>query len=224
MSAAAAPALEVKDVHRRYHLAGHEIHVLRGVSLRVDPGERVFLCGPSGSEKTTLLYILGGLEKPTQGDVYMEGKPMYATSGNDRARMRNAGLGFVFQNYHLLPELTALENVMLPSLIKGKPAESRAKELLARVGLGERLHHLPTELSGGEQQRVALARSLINDPPIMLADEPTGNLDAATGQKIMDLLFDIVSEAKKTLVVVTHDEKLAERGDRKLVIQKGLVV
>ncbi len=217
------PALEVKDVHRRYHLAGHELHVLRGISLQVQPGEKVFLCGASGSGKTTLLYILGGLEKPTEGDVFMEGKPMYAAGRNSRADMRNAGLGFVFQNYHLLPELTAMENVVLPSLIKGRPAQTRAKELLGRVGLGERLHHLPTELSGGEQQRVALARSLINDPPILLADEPTGNLDAATGKQIMDLLFDIVTESKKTLVVVTHDANLAQRGDRTLVIKKGLL-
>jgi putative ABC transport system ATP-binding protein/lipoprotein-releasing system ATP-binding protein len=221
MGAMAFPALEVKDVHRRYHLAGHEIHVLKGISLQVEPAEKVFLCGASGSGKTTLLYILGGLEKPTEGDVYMGGKPMYAASKNTRASMRNSGLGFVFQNYHLLPELTAVENVMLPAIISGKPSESRAKELLARVGLGERLHHLPTELSGGEQQRVALARSLINDPPILLADEPTGNLDAATGKQIMDLLFEIVNESKKTLVVVTHDSNLAERGDRKLVIKLG---
>lgn len=217
------PALEVKDVHRRYHLAGHELHVLRGISLRVEPTEKLFLCGASGSGKTTLLYILGGLEKPTQGDVFMQGKPMYATGRNKRAAMRNAGLGFVFQNYHLLPELTAIENVVLPSLIKGKPAQARAKELLGRVGLGERLQHLPTELSGGEQQRVALARALINDPPILLADEPTGNLDAATGTQIMDLLFEVVAEAKKTLVVVTHDANLAKRGDRTLVIHKGLL-
>ena len=218
------PALEVRDVHRRYHLAGHELHVLKGVSLQVHPGEKVFLCGASGSGKTTLLYILGGLEKPTQGDVYVSGQAMYASSPSKRANIRNQGLGFVFQNYHLLPELTALENVTLPSLISGKVAQERAKELLGRVGLGERMHHLPTELSGGEQQRVALARSLINDPAIILADEPTGNLDAATGKQIMDLLFQIVDESKKTLLVVTHDANLAERGDRKLVIQKGLLV
>jgi putative ABC transport system ATP-binding protein/lipoprotein-releasing system ATP-binding protein len=216
--------LEVKDVHRRYHIGGHDLHVLRGVSLHVSRGERVFLCGASGSGKTTLLYILGGLEKPTQGEVFIEGRPMYGVSSGQRARVRNQSLGFVFQNYHLLPELTALENVSLPSLIGGKPARDRAKELLGRVGLGERLHHLPTELSGGEQQRVALARSLINDPSIILADEPTGNLDAATGRQIMDLLFEIVAEAKKTLVVVTHDENLASRGDRKLLIKQGLLV
>ncbi len=197
--------------------------MLRGVSLQVHAGEKVFLCGPSGSGKTTLLYILGGLEKPTQGDVFVSGQALYASSSKLRARIRNKELGFVFQNYHLLPELTALENVTLPALIGGASSEQRATELLGRVGLGERLHHLPTELSGGEQQRVALARALINDPAIILADEPTGNLDAATGSQIMDLLFAVVAESQKTLLVVTHDAKLAERGDRKLVIQQGLL-
>ena len=215
--------LEVREVHRHYHLGGHDLHVLRGVSLQVGEGEKVFLCGASGSGKTTLLYILGGLEKPTQGDVFVSGQPLYASSSGQRARIRNKELGFVFQNYHLLPELTALENVALPSLISGSSAQERAKDLLGRVGLGERIHHLPTELSGGEQQRVALARALINDPAIILADEPTGNLDAATGKQIMDLLFEVVAESRKTLLVVTHDANLAQRGDRKLVIQKGLL-
>jgi predicted ABC-type transport system involved in lysophospholipase L1 biosynthesis ATPase subunit len=215
------PALQAQDVHRRYQLAGHEIHVLRGLSLEVSQGERIFLCGASGAGKTTLLYTLGGLEKPTSGDVLIAGKALYAASRNERTRLRNRAMGFVFQNYHLLPDLTALENVSLPSLIGGKLVTERAKELLGRVGLGERLHHLPTELSGGEQQRVALARSLINDPGIILADEPTGNLDAATGKQIMDLLFDVVAETKKTLVVVTHDANLATRGDRRLMIRQG---
>lgn len=215
------PALKASDVHRRYRLAGHEVHVLRGVSLEVRQGERVFLCGASGAGKTTLLYTLGGLEKPSTGDVYIRGEALYATSSKQRARLRNQGLGFVFQNYHLLPDLTALENVLLPSLISGKLAQERAVELLKRVGLEQRLHHLPTELSGGEQQRVALARALINDPAIILADEPTGNLDATTGKQIMELLFTVVEETKKTLVVVTHDMNLAERGDRRLVLKEG---
>lgn len=218
-----APALSVKDVQRRYKLAGHELHVLKGVSLNVEHGERVFLCGASGSGKTTLLYILGGLEKPNTGEVLIEGRPLYGATSQQRAGIRNRQLGFVFQNYHLLPELTALENVTLPSLIGGKVAETRAKELLGRVGLGERLLHFPTELSGGEQQRVALARALINDPGIILADEPTGNLDAATGKQIMDLLFQIVEESKKTLVVVTHDANLAARGDRTLTLREGML-
>jgi len=216
-----SPALQAQEVHRRYHLAGHEIHVLRGLSLEVQQGERIFFCGASGAGKTTLLYTLGGLEKPSSGDVLIGGKALYGSRAKERARLRNQSLGFVFQNYHLLPDLTALENVSLPSLIGGRLATSRAKELLDRVGLTERLHHLPTELSGGEQQRVALARALINDPGIILADEPTGNLDASTGKQIMDLLFEVVDEAKKTLVVVTHDTNLATRGDRRLMIREG---
>ncbi len=216
-------ALSVKDVHRHYHLGGHDVHVLKGVSLDVAHGERVFLCGASGAGKTTLLYVLGGLEKPTSGDVFIAGQPMYAASSKVRAQVRNKQLGFVFQNYHLLPDLTAIENVMLPSLIGGKAARDRAKELLGRVGLAERTHHLPTELSGGEQQRVALARSLINDPAIILADEPTGNLDAATGGQIMELLFKVVEEAGKTLVVVTHDQNLAKLGERRMILKQGVL-
>ena len=217
------PALSAKDVHRTYKLGGHDVNVLRGVTLDVAHGERVFLCGASGAGKTTLLYTLGGLEKPTSGDVFINGQPLYAASGSRRAMLRNTALGFVFQNYHLLPELTALENVMLPSMIGGKLAMERARELLGRVGLSERVMHLPTELSGGEQQRVALARSLINDPAIILADEPTGNLDSTTGQQIMELLFGVVDENRKTLVVVTHDQRLASLGDRKLIISEGRV-
>jgi putative ABC transport system ATP-binding protein/lipoprotein-releasing system ATP-binding protein len=219
----AACKLEVRNVHRHYHLGGHDLHVLRGVSLQVGEGEKVFLCGASGSGKTTLLYILGGLEKPTQGEVFVSGNGLYSSTSTVRARIRNKELGFVFQNYHLLPELTALENVALPALIDGRASQDRARELLGRVGLGDRLQHLPTELSGGEQQRVALARALVNDPAIILADEPTGNLDAATGKQIMDLLFEIVSESRKTLLVVTHDANLAQRGDRTLRIQQGLL-
>ncbi|TLD68731.1 ABC transporter ATP-binding protein [Phragmitibacter flavus] len=215
------PALTVKDLHRRYHLAGHEIHVLRGLTFDVEHGEKVFLRGASGAGKTTLLYTMGGLEKPTSGDVLINGQPLYAASKNQRAHIRNQSLGFVFQNYHLIPDLTALENVALPSLIRGKPALERASQLLERVGLGERLQHLPTELSGGEQQRVALARALINDPKIILADEPTGNLDAQNGKQIIDLLFGIIEESNRTLVVVTHDAQLATRGDRTLIIENG---
>jgi putative ABC transport system ATP-binding protein/lipoprotein-releasing system ATP-binding protein len=217
------PALSAKDVHRTYRLAGHEVNVLRGITLDVQHGERVFLCGASGAGKTTLLYTLGGLEKPTSGDVFINGQPLYAASSKKRAQLRNTALGFVFQNYHLLPELTAIENVMLPSLIGGKVAIERARELLGRVGLGERVLHLPTELSGGEQQRVALARALINDPAIILADEPTGNLDSTTGKQIMELLFGVVDEARKTLVVVTHDQTMSSLGDRKLMIREGRV-
>ena len=219
---AAAP-LQARDVHRRYKLGAQELHVLRGMNLEVAPGEKVFLCGKSGAGKTTLLYVLGGLEKPTQGDVLVQGTSLYHVAAKQRSLTRNQMMGFVFQHYYLLPDLTALENVLLPAMISGRNAELRARDLLDRVGLSERTGHLPTELSGGEQQRVAIARALINDPGILFADEPTGNLDAGTGGGVMDMLLGIVGEAQKTLIVVTHDTKLAERGDRKLILQDGLL-
>ncbi|MBE7496431.1 MAG: ABC transporter ATP-binding protein [Verrucomicrobiaceae bacterium] len=216
----AAPLIAT-DVHRTYHLAGHDLPVLRGVNLEVKAGEKVFLCGQSGAGKTTLLYVLGGLEQPTSGDVMVHGRSLYRAAAAERARTRNEVMGFVFQHYFLLPELTALENVLLPAMIGGKKAESRARELLDTVGLSQRLNHLPTELSGGEQQRVAIARSLINDPGIIYADEPTGNLDASTGSGVIDMLMKVVNEAQKTLIVVTHDRELATRGDRRLILKDG---
>jgi putative ABC transport system ATP-binding protein/lipoprotein-releasing system ATP-binding protein len=220
MSQNAAPLIAT-DVHRTYHLAGHDLPVLRGVNLEVKAGEKVFLCGQSGAGKTTLLYVLGGLEQPTAGDVLVHGRSLYKSPAGERARMRNEVMSFVFQHYFLLPELTALENVALPAMIGGRKAEDRARELLSKVGLAERLHHLPTELSGGEQQRVAIARALINDPGIIYADEPTGNLDASTGTGVIDMLMQVVDEAKKTLIVVTHDRQLATRGDRRLLLKDG---
>ena len=220
MSQEAAP-LAAHDVHRTYHLAGHDLPVLRGVNVEVAAGEKVFLCGQSGAGKTTLLYVLGGLEQPTSGDVLVHGRSLYQAAAAERARTRNEVMGFVFQHYFLLPELTALENVMLPAMIGGKKAETRARELLDKVGLTARLQHLPTELSGGEQQRVAIARALINNPGIIYADEPTGNLDASTGSGVIDMLMQVVDEAKKTLVVVTHDQTLAKRGDRRLLLKEG---
>lgn len=220
MSSAAAP-LNAQDVHRTYTIGGHELKVLRGVNLSVAAGEKVFLCGQSGAGKTTLLYVLGGLEKPTEGDVKIHGQSLYHDSEKARAKLRNEHMGFVFQHYFLLPELTALENVTLPALIGGRGADERARHLLDRVGLKDRMDHLPTELSGGEQQRVAIARALINDPGILYADEPTGNLDAKTGGGVMDMLLEVVDESKKTLVVVTHDQSLTKRGDRTLLIRDG---
>lgn len=220
MSQEAAP-LAAHDVHRTYHLAGHDLPVLRGVNVEVAAGEKVFLCGQSGAGKTTLLYVLGGLEQPTSGDVLVHGRSLYQAAAAERARTRNEVMGFVFQHYFLLPELTALENVMLPAMIGGKKGEARARELLDKVGLTARLQHLPTELSGGEQQRVAIARALINNPGIIYADEPTGNLDASTGSGVIDMLMQVVDEAKKTLVVVTHDQTLAKRGDRRLLLKEG---
>lgn len=224
MTAPAAAPLIATDVHRRYRLGGHELHVLRGVDLEVPPGQKVFLCGASGAGKTTLLYVLGGLEKPSSGDVLIHGQSLYHVPAKQRALARNRTMGFVFQHYFLLPELTALENVVLPAMIGGRNAEARARELLERVGLGGRLDHLPTELSGGEQQRVAIARALINDPGIIFADEPTGNLDATTGEGVIGMLLSVVEESKKTLIVVTHDTGLAARGDRRLILREGRLV
>jgi len=218
---AEAATLLATDVYRTYKIGGHELPVLRGLNVEVKPGEKVFLCGQSGAGKTTLLYVLGGLEKPTSGDVLVHGKSLYHGSAKERAQARNRTMGFVFQHYFLLPELTALENVMLPAMIGGRQSEARARELLDRVGLTHRLAHLPTELSGGEQQRVAIARALINDPGILYADEPTGNLDANTGSGVMDMLMGVVEESRKTLVVVTHDQNLAKRGDRRLILKQG---
>ena len=159
-----------------------------------------------------------------RGDVQVLGQSLYHIPAKKRAEARNRTMGFVFQHYFLLPELTALENVMLPAMIGGGKGEKRARELLDRVGLSGRLDHLPTELSGGEQQRVAIVRAIINDPAIIFADEPTGNLDAATGTGVMDMLMTVVSEAKKTLIVVTHDQNIAQKGDRRLIIRDGALV
>ncbi len=215
------PHLVATDLQRSFTLAHRRIDVLRGVSLSVEHGESLFLCGPSGAGKTTLLYTLAGLEKPDRGTVEIAGRSLYQGNSDRQARLRNSEVGFVFQSYFLLPELTALENVMLPRMIGGRRGEAEARAALAQVGLGERGHHLPAEMSGGEQQRVAIARALINDPALVFADEPTGNLDSKTGEAIVDLLLALVREKRKTLVVVTHDTGLAARGDRTLIIQDG---
>ncbi|PYK29249.1 MAG: ABC transporter [Verrucomicrobia bacterium] len=197
------------------------IEVLRGISVDVAAGEIIFICGASGAGKTTLLYTLAGLERPEAGTVEFDGHNLYNGSSSSQARFRNKKMGFVFQGYFLLPELTALENVSLPGMIGRSRSQKAAEESLAAVGLADRLQHLPPELSGGEQQRVAIARAMVNDPEIIFADEPTGNLDSATGQSIVELLLGLARERKKTLVIVTHDTSLAARGDRELHIKDG---
>ncbi len=215
--------LSAENIRRTFTIGSGTIDVLRGVNLTVLPGERVFLCGPSGAGKTTLLYILGGLEAPSKGRVILNGQSIYERSNASQAEIRGRYTGYVFQNYLLLPELTALENVCLPAMIRGRQAKERAAHLLNQVGLGARLQHLPSELSGGEQQRVAIARALVNDPQVLFADEPTGNLDSKTGGEVMNLLLSVVAETKKTLMVVTHDTRLAGQGDRKLVLRDGML-
>jgi ABC-type lipoprotein export system ATPase subunit len=216
-------ALWAENLHVTYHVGSTDVPVLRGLNLSVSPGEKVFLCGPSGAGKTTLLYTLGGLEAPNQGKVLAGGASLYELSNGARANLRNQQMGYIFQNYLLLPELTALENVVLPALIGGRRAKQRGEELLAKVGLSKRLDHLPAQLSGGEQQRVAIARALINDPAFLFADEPTGNLDSHTGMEVMNLLLSAVADSGKTLMVVTHDASLATLGDRTLMMRDGLM-
>ncbi|MBT8044063.1 MAG: ABC transporter ATP-binding protein [Verrucomicrobiae bacterium] len=215
--------IKAENIHRGYSLGKKRVEVLHGINLEIHRGEKVFLCGPSGAGKTTLMYVLAGLERPEQGAVWVEGRNLYALSRRQQAAIRNRQMSYIFQNYYLMPELTALENVMIPAMIGGKDLTDKARESLERVGLAKRTDHLPAELSGGEQQRVAIARALVNSPQIIFADEPTGNLDSRNGSQVMDMLMALADEDDATLVVVTHDEGLAEHGDRKLVIKDGLI-
>jgi putative ABC transport system ATP-binding protein/lipoprotein-releasing system ATP-binding protein len=217
------PQLVARDLFQSFQMGARRIEVLRGISMEIAYGEAVFLCGASGAGKTTLLYTLGGLERPESGTVQFEGRQLYSGSSASQARIRNKKMGFVFQGYFLLPELSALENVWLSGRIGGESKSENAEAILRAVGLAERMHHLPAELSGGEQQRVAIARALGNDPDIIFADEPTGNLDSKTGDAIMELLLNLARERHKTVLVVTHDERLAARGDRTLRIADGVL-
>lgn len=215
--------ISATNLHRSYSIGPKTVEVLHGLSLHISPAERVFLCGPSGAGKTTLMYTLAGLEQPQQGSVHIKGVDIYALSLRRRAFFRNETMGFIFQNYMLMPELTALENASLATAIAGTEATERVIALMERVGLADRLHHLPNELSGGEQQRVAIVRALAHDPAIIFADEPTGNLDSRNGAQILDLLFGLAEEGGKTLVIVTHDAQIAACGDRTLTIRDGVV-
>ncbi len=215
--------IRAENLHRSYRIGKKNIEVLHGLDLHIKKGERVFLCGPSGAGKTTLMYTLAGLEAPQQGQVFIDGHSIYDMGERRRALLRNEKMGFIFQNYMLMPELTALENASLATAISGEEATDRIAALLERVGLGARMDHLPNELSGGEQQRVAIARALAHRPAILFADEPTGNLDSNNGRQILDLLFELVEEQGTTLVVVTHDREVAKRGDRTLTIYDGVV-
>jgi putative ABC transport system ATP-binding protein/lipoprotein-releasing system ATP-binding protein len=218
------PRLSARGLERSFRIGGNRIPVLRGIDLDLAPAESVFLCGASGAGKTTLLYTIAGLETPEAGSVEFEGRSLYGLSGNALARLRNERMGFVFQSYFLLPELTALENVLLPSLIGGKKTESRAQELLDRVWLKDRMDHLPAEMSGGEQQRVAIARAFVNRPKLLIADEPTGNLDPGTSVGIMKLL-DRINRLGTTVVMSTHDAQIVDQMRRRVVeLENGHVV
>ncbi len=204
--------LSARGVSKTYVMGARSLEVLRGVNVTVNRGDFLSLRGASGAGKSTLLHLLGGLDSPSAGEIWFAEKNLTAMSNGELAKLRNAKIGFVFQAYHLLPELDALENVCLPARIARRPVaatEARGRELLARVGLKERVEHRPYELSGGEQQRVAIARALINEPELVLADEPTGNLDSHTGDEIIQLLCSLRAERQTTLIIATHDARIA---------------
>jgi lipoprotein-releasing system ATP-binding protein len=223
-ASASGPIVVASNLRKTYIVGANTLEVLRGVNLTVEHGEFLALRGASGAGKSTLLHLLGGLDLPNSGDIFFVGKNLRQLSNSALTQLRNTRVGFIFQAYHLLPELTALENVMLPARMARKSVgstETRARDLLARVGLGKRIEHRPYELSGGEQQRVAIARALVNEPDLILADEPTGNLDSHTGDEIFQLLCALRDERRATLVVATHDARLAARAQRVVELADG---
>lgn len=227
-----APLLEAVGITRNYSLGGRTVPVLKGIDLAIHEGDSLAILGPSGAGKTTFLQILGGIDTPTGGKVLYRGQDLGHQSKKERASFRNQKLGFVFQFYHLFKDLSALENVLLPAMIgrgfleylgSHRALMTRARELLARVGLDDRQHHRPAQLSGGERQRVAIARALMEQPEVLLCDEPTGNLDRGTGESILDLLFELREEMVRTLVLVTHDPQLTKRTVGNVRIVDGVV-
>ena len=218
--------IQVRALTKSIQTVAHRVDILKGIDLEIPQGQFAAVMGPSGSGKSTLLGLLAGLDSPTSGQVLLDGQDITRLAENEMALLRGRKIGFVFQAYHLIPTLTAEENVLLPMELAGQDAggRERARELLDRVGLKGRRAHYPAQLSGGEQQRVALARAFALRPPILLADEPTGNLDTATGRAVMDLLLTLNREEGATLVLVTHEESLAESADRRILLRDGLVV
>lgn len=220
--------IELDDVRRVYDLGEIQVHALRTVTLNIELGEYVALVGPSGSGKSTLMNTLGCLDRPTHGSYLLDGEEIVKMSRDQRARIRNRQLGFVFQNFNLLSRTTALENVELPLLysrgISNRERRERAKDLLARVGLGDRFYHHTNQLSGGQQQRVAIARALVNQPSILMGDEPTGNLDSKTSREVIELFRELNEEQKITVILVTHDQNVAKNAKRTIVLRDGEVV
>lgn len=232
LHAAVTPIVSVRDLHKRLRTGGSVVEILKGISFTVAPGEFLAIMGASGSGKSTLLGLLAGLDDPTSGEVLWQGKAISALPENDLAQLRGRTIGFVFQSYQLIPTLTALENVLLPyelnedtgASASRKGGVDRARQLLTSVGLSSRLSHYPVQLSGGEQQRVALARAFMLRPPLVLADEPTGNLDSTNGEHVLELLLQLNRSEGTTLILVTHDPELASYASRRIVLRDGQVV
>ena len=221
------PLLEAKNIVKVFQKGGRRVEVLKGISLKIKKESMIGVVGPSGVGKSTLLHILGTLEKPSDGKVFYNGENLYKKSPDELAKLRNNRLGFVFQFHYLLTEFSAIENTMMPALVGGwdkKKAKEASENILIKVGLKDRMQHKPGELSGGEQQRVAVARALIMNPAILLADEPTGNLDSKTGKELQDLLFEFNKKMKTAMIVVTHNEMLAKRLEKTIHIHDGKVV
>ncbi len=221
------PMIRITDLHKSFIMGSQELTVLKGIDLEIPRGQMVAIVGASGAGKSTMLHIMGMLDRPTKGTVYFDNQDLFQMSEAQQAEFRNRRIGFVFQFHHLLPEFTALENACMPALIQRRPieeVEQEATTLLQEVGLGQRLHHKPGELSGGEQQRVAVARALLQKPDLVLADEPTGNLDTHTGEALFGLLRDLNRTRKTTFVIVTHNDKLSAQSDRIIYMQDGMIV
>ncbi len=220
-----AKMIELRNLSKSIQNGPRTVEILRDITLTISSGQFVAILGASGSGKSTLLGLMAGLDTPTSGEIRLDGTPVHNLVERDLASVRGSKIGFVFQSYQLIPTLTALENVLLPMELNGGASDAgRAGQLLEQVGLAERMNHYPVQLSGGEQQRVAIARAFANQPPIILADEPTGNLDSNNGHLVLDLLLERNREAGATLVLVTHDAQLAARADRKIVLSDGRVV
>jgi len=223
-----SPLIQLNNIERTFHMGEIDVHVLKGISLSINRGELVALIGSSGSGKTTLMNILGCLDRPSKGEYHLDGQEISGLSNDARAMVRNRKMGFVFQNFNLLPRTTALEQVIMPlsytaAAMTDRQAKDRGKQLLTKVGLGDRMDHTPSQLSGGQQQRVAIARALVNRPPVLFADEPTGNLDSKTTQEVLKMFQDLNRDEGITIILVTHDPVVAAAANRNIRLKDGLV-
>jgi len=217
--------LDIKDIKKSYRISKEKnLEVLKGINLQINREEIVAIVGKSGAGKSTLLHLIGTLDNPDSGKIFFDGTDVYAMKEKELSKFRNSKIGFIFQFHHLLPEFTAIENVMIPSMIGGKEDKVRAADLLREVGIEERINHRPNEISGGEAQRIAIARALINSPDLILADEPTGNLDTHNADAVMNLIFSLRNKFKQTFIIVTHNEEFAQRCDRVIRMNDGLIV